>query len=43
MFDTITNLPWHPLVVHAAIVPIPLAAPAVPVATKSAWNRLKMG
>ena len=26
MFDTITNLPWHPLVVHAAIVLIPLAA-----------------
>ncbi|MFN8157620.1 MAG: DUF2231 domain-containing protein [Candidatus Nanopelagicales bacterium] len=41
MFDTITNLPWHPLVVHAAIVLIPLAAlGAVLVAIKSAWNRL---
>lgn len=41
MFDTITNLPWHPLVVHAAIVLLPLAAlGAVLVAVKAPWNRL---
>lgn len=41
MFDTITNLPWHPLVVHAAIVLLPLAAlGAVLVAAKARWNRL---
>lgn len=41
MFDTITNLPWHPLVVHAAIVLIPLSAlGAVLVAIKADWNRL---
>lgn len=41
MFDTITNLPWHPLVVHAAIVLIPLSAlGAVLVAIKAPWNRL---
>ena len=41
MFDTITNLPWHPLVVHAAIVLIPLSClGAVLVAAKGAWNRL---
>jgi hypothetical protein len=41
VFDTITNLPWHPLVVHAAIVLIPLAAlGAVLVAVRAQWNRL---
>jgi hypothetical protein len=41
VFDTITNLPWHPLVVHAAIVLIPLSClGAVLVAAKGAWNRL---
>jgi hypothetical protein len=40
MFDTITNLPWHPLVVHAVIVLGPLSAlGAVLVALKGAWNR----
>lgn len=41
MFDTITNLPWHPLVVHAAIVLVPLGAlGAVLVAIRAEWNRL---
>jgi hypothetical protein len=41
MFDTITNLPWHPLVVHAAIVLIPLAClGAVLVAVRPEWNRV---
>jgi hypothetical protein len=40
MFDTITNLPWHPLVVHAVIVLGPLTAlGAVLVAVKASWNR----
>ncbi len=41
MFDTITNLPWHPLVVHAVIVLLPLSClGAVLVAIKADWNRL---
>lgn len=41
MFDTIGNLPWHALVVHAVIVLLPLAAfGAVMVAVKAEWNRL---
>jgi hypothetical protein len=40
VFDTITNLPWHPLVVHAVIVLLPLSAlGAVLVAAKADWNR----
>lgn len=40
MFDTITGLPIHPLVVHAVIVLLPLAClGAVLVAAKPAWNR----
>ena len=40
MFDTITSLPWHALVVHATIVFIPLAAVgAVLVALRADWNR----
>jgi phosphatidylglycerophosphate synthase len=41
VFDTITNLPWHPLVVHAVIVLVPLSClGAVLVAVKAPWNRL---
>ena len=41
MFDTITNLPWHPLVVHAVIVLLPLSClGAVLVAVRADWNRL---
>jgi len=41
MFDTIGNLPWHPLVVHAVIVLLPLAClGAVLVAWRARWNRL---
>jgi hypothetical protein len=41
VFDTITNLPWHPLVVHAVIVLVPLSClGAVLVAVKADWNRL---
>lgn len=41
MFDTITNLPWHPLVVHAVIVLLPLAClGAVLVALRADWDRL---
>jgi uncharacterized membrane protein YidH (DUF202 family) len=41
MFDTIGNLPWHPLVVHAVIVLLPLAClGAVLVAWRAGWNRL---
>jgi hypothetical protein len=41
MFDTIGSLPWHPLVVHAAIVLVPLAClGAVLVAWRARWNRL---
>ena len=41
MFDTITNLPWHPLVVHAVIVLLPLSClGAVLVALRAHWNRL---
>lgn len=41
MFDTITNLPIHPLVVHASIVLVPLAClGAVLVAVKAHWNRI---
>jgi hypothetical protein len=41
VFDTITNLPWHPLVVHAAIVLIPLSClGAVLVAARGEWDRL---
>ena len=40
MFDTVTNLPWHPLVVHAVIVLLPLAClGAVLTAVRAAWNR----
>jgi len=40
VFDTITNLPLHPLVVHAVIVLLPLSAlGAVLVAVKADWNR----
>jgi uncharacterized membrane protein len=40
MFDTITGLPVHPLVVHAVIVLLPLTAlGAIVVAVKPAWNR----
>jgi uncharacterized membrane protein len=40
VFDTITGLPLHPLVVHAVIVLVPLAAlGAVLVAWKAAWDR----
>lgn len=40
MFDTITGLPIHPLVVHAVIVLLPLAClGAVLVAAKPSWNR----
>ena len=40
MFDTITNLPVHALVVHAVIVLGPLSAlGAVLVAIKGSWNR----
>ncbi|MGE0819987.1 MAG: DUF2231 domain-containing protein [Candidatus Nanopelagicales bacterium] len=40
MFDTITGLPIHPLVVHAVIVLLPLAClGAVLVAAKASWNR----
>jgi hypothetical protein len=41
VFDTITNLPWHPLVVHAVIVLLPLSClGAVLVAVKADWDRL---
>ena len=41
VFDTITNLPWHPLVVHAVIVLLPLSClGAVLVALRADWNRL---
>ena len=41
MLDTIGNLPWHPLVVHAVIVLLPLAClGAVLVAWRARWNRL---
>ncbi len=41
MFDTIGNLPWHPLVVHAVIVLLPLAClGAVLVAWRARWNRM---
>jgi hypothetical protein len=41
VFDTITNLPWHPLVVHAVIVLLPLSClGAVLVAVRADWNRL---
>jgi len=41
VFDTITNLPWHPLVVHAVIVLLPLSClGAVLVAVRAEWNRL---
>jgi uncharacterized membrane protein len=40
VFDTIANLPLHPLVVHAVIVLLPLSAlGAVLVAIKADWNR----
>lgn len=40
MFDTITGLPVHPLVVHAVIVLVPLTAlGAIAVAAKARWNR----
>lgn len=39
MFDTITGLPLHPLVVHAVVVLLPLTAVgAVLVAIKPEWN-----
>lgn len=38
--DTVNGLPVHPLIVHAAIVLVPLAAVgAVLVACRSAWDR----
>lgn len=40
MFDTITGLPIHPLVVHAVIVLVPLAAiGAILVAWRARWDR----
>ncbi len=40
MFDTITGLPIHPLVVHAVIVLVPLAAiGAIAVALRFDWSR----
>ena len=40
MFDTIAGLPLHPLVVHAVIVLVPLAAlGAIVVAVKPSWDR----
>ena len=40
MFDSIADLPLHPLVVHAVIVLLPLSAlGAVLVAIKADWNR----
>ena len=40
MFDTITGLPIHPLVVHAVIVLVPLSAlGAIAVALRARWNR----
>lgn len=41
MFDTIGGLPLHPLVVHAAVVVVPLAALAVLVA--AFWPRFRRG
>ena len=40
MFDTITGLPIHPLVVHAVIVLLPLAClGAIAIAVKPDWSR----
>lgn len=40
MFDTITGLPVHPLVVHAVVVFLPLAALATAaVAVRAPWRR----
>ena len=40
MFDSIADLPLHPLVVHAVIVLVPLASlGAIAVAAKPAWDR----
>ncbi len=40
MFDTITGIPVHPLVVHAVVVFLPLAAIATgAVAVRPAWRR----
>jgi uncharacterized membrane protein len=40
VFDTITGLPIHPLVVHAVIVLVPLSAlGAIAVALRARWNR----
>jgi uncharacterized membrane protein len=40
VFDTITGLPVHPLVVHAVIVLVPLSAlGAIAVALRARWNR----
>lgn len=40
MFDTITGLPIHPLVVHAVVVLVPLSAlGAIAVAFRARWNR----
>ncbi len=40
MFDTITGLPIHPLVVHAVIVLVPLSAlGAIAVALRAPWDR----
>lgn len=41
MFDTIGGLPLHPLVVHAVVVVVPLAAVAVLVA--AFWPRFRRG
>lgn len=41
MFDTVMNLPWHPLVVHAVIVLLPLSClGAVLVAVRADWDRV---
>ncbi len=40
MFDTVNGLPLHPLVVHAVVVLLPLAALlTIAVAVRSAWRR----
>ncbi len=40
MFDTITGLPVHPLVVHAVVVLLPLACVATAaVAVRASWRR----
>lgn len=39
MFDLINGLPWHPLVVHAVVVLLPLAAiGTIAIALRPAWR-----